>query len=438
MSDRDLPRIPDVYVLWHPACGLGEGFARQIHAWLRPGSGLGPSVFYRCVSAPGFEPDGLPMALPGESRAPGLDDAARGRLSHANEQVVILLIDAHMVADVAWRYWLGELAAIRTDGALPRTFIPVALDSTAYNVPRPIRDLNFLRPAGLPVDEAATGEPRETALSKVVRSLLKQLTEALCRHLLGTALPILPGAVPKQAPVVVGTATDSIAPKVALFLSHAKADGAAPARRIRDYIYGQTQLTAFYDENDIPFGSTFSRVLDANIQSSQTAALIAVRSALYASRPWCRRELSLFRRPRREPDSALLPERWRLQPMVVVDALAPGARTVGIPETGNATLIRWSDDAPDLEEQIVTTVLRDAMLAEFHSALGRSLVSTPDSLVLNWLPDPTTLLHIPAVREGARAVTVVYPGRGLSGLELDTLDEYFPSVTFRSFDQATS
>ena len=42
-----------------------------------------------------------------------------------------------------------------------------------------------------------------------------------------------------------------------MFLSHAKRDGTGPARRLRDYIYSQTQLTAFFDENDIAYGSVF-------------------------------------------------------------------------------------------------------------------------------------------------------------------------------------
>lgn len=413
---------------------MGEGLARQIHGWLRPGGGLGPEVFYRCISAPDTEPGALPLPLPGEVRAPVLTGSTTlGSSTHVNEQILILLIDDHMVADAAWRYWLGELANSRTFASLTRTFVPVALDSTAYNVPHPIREQNFLRPTGLPIDWAASGDARTAALAKVTRSLLKQLTETLCRHLLGTMPLGSAGGIPQTA---TGAITESLAPKISLFLSHAKVDGAAPARRIRDYIYSQTQLAAFYDENDIPFGSAFSRVLDASIQSSHTAALIAVRSARYASRPWCRRELSLFRRPRQESVDGQLPERWRLQPMLVVDALEPGARTVGIPETGNATLIRWSDESPDLEEQIVTTVLRDALLAAFHSSLGRSLPPVPNSVILNWLPDPTTLLHMPAVRDGSKEVTVVYPGRGLSGLELDTLAEYFPQVVFRSFDQA--
>src|SRR5262249_22104426 len=152
-----------------------------------------------------------------------------------------------------------------------------------------------------------------TATDTVARSLLKQLTEAMCRLMLGRRDTA--GVQNVAAP---GQLEDSVAPKVKIFLSHAKIDGTVPAKRIRDYIYSQTQLTAFYDENDIPFGSAFSRVLQSDIQGEQTAALIAIRSARYASRLWCRRELSLFRRPILENPQQGLAQRWRLNPILIV------------------------------------------------------------------------------------------------------------------------
>ena len=297
--------------------------------------------------------------------------------------------------------------------------------STAYNVPESLRQLNFLRPAGLPLPTPDPPGPPD-ALEVVARSLLKQLTEALCWLLLGREDEVS-GA---------GGVGAADRPKVTIFLSHAKADGTHPARRIRDHIYSKTQLAAFYDENDIPFGSGFADVLSKNLGKAHTAALIAVRSARYAARPWCRRELSLFRRPMRE--DAAVPtqaEHWRLSPMLVVDALAEGARTPGIPELGNTPLIRWSDNVPEQEEQIVTTVLRDALLAAFHSGMGRLVRDEPSRIVLNWVPDPTTLLQIPRVRDANEELEVVYPGRGLTGLELDILSESFPQLQFRSFDQ---
>ena len=346
-------------------------------------------------------------------------------------QIVMLLIDEHMIADAAWRHWMSQL------GSAPpipgrRVFLLVALDFTAFNVPATLRELNFLRPAGLPLPPAerpGTGAASET----VVRSLLKQLTEALCRLMLPRE-----DSQGGQNPADAGRASGAGQRKIMIFLSHAKIDGTAPAKRIRDYIYSQTQLAAFYDENDIPFGSVFGRVLQTNVQGAQTAALIAVRSARYASRPWCRRELALFRRPLQESVTPGLPERWRLNPVVVVDALDGGSRTLGVPELGNAPMIRWAGEVEGQEEQVVTTILRDALLAAFHTAVGRTLPEAPDSIVLNWLPDPTTLLHIPRVRETNEELRVFYPGRGLSGLELDILDEFFPRLAFHSFETVIS
>ncbi len=428
--------IPEIFVLWHPASTLGELLAPRIHGWLRPGNGLGPQVFYRSLPAPEAPKGGLPPPLPGESRFPGPNSPPPPQApasGSANMQTVLLLIDDQMIADAAWRHWLVRLALERGTG-VRRVFLPVALDSTAFNVPAPLRELNFLRPAGLPLPVAGAPVPPE-ATETVVRSLLKQLTEALCRIMLR------PGDAPAGNAVDGGAAVDAAQPKITIFLSHAKADGTEPARRIRDYIYSQTQLAAFYDENDIPFGSAFSRVLQSNVEGMQTAAMIAVRSARYATRPWCRRELSLFRRPLQDIPRPGLAERWRLNPMVVVEALEGGSQTPGIPEIGNATLIRWSDEPVDpaaqlhQSEQIVTIALRDVLLAAFHSALGRTMPDEADCIVLNWLPDPTTLLHIPRVRAASEELRVLYPGRGLSGLELDILDEFFPRLAFHSFDQ---
>lgn len=414
--------IPEIYVLWHPRCEPGEALATRIYGWLRPGNGLGPQVFYRSLPAPEAPPGGLPLPLPGESRPQsGMPPSPAG----SNLQVVILLIDAFMIADPTWRHWIGQLA--REHGGAARVCLPVALDATAYNGPVALHALNFLRPTGIPA--SGTAQPwADDVVEAVSRSLLKQLTETLCDLLLR------PDGTP--AGLAASPVLDFARPKVKIFLSHAKKDGTIPARRIRDYIYSQTQLAAFYDENDIPYGSSFSRVLESNVSGpTQSAALIAVRSAEYARRPWCRREFSLFRRPLPMPAAGRVAEHWLLNPTLVVDALAGGVPTPGIPELGNTAAIRWSEEIPAQEEQIVTTVLRDVLLAAFHRALGHAVPDAPNHLVLNWLPDPTSLLHIPRVRQVPAGLRVYYPGRGLTGLELETLTDYFPDVEFLSFDR---
>jgi hypothetical protein len=264
--------------------------------------------------------------------------------------------------------------------------------------------------------------------------LCKQLTESLCWLLLGRPEGTTPTATSLQG--TSATPSEPFPAKISIFLSHAKKDGYKPARRIRDYIYAQTQLAAFFDENDIPFGTAYARRIRAGINDSDTAALIVIWSAVYSNRPWCRRELSLFRQPLPESIPSG-PEFWRLDPVLVVDALDPGAQTSGIPELGNARYIRWAEDQQDLEEQVVTLVLRDALLRSFHAALGRSIAPKPDGsrIVINWLPDPSTLLLIPRIQAAQTELEVCYPGKGLSALELEILDQYFPRVDFKNYEQ---
>lgn len=416
--------IPEVYVLWHPDSALGEPLARHIHFWLRPGNGLGPQVFYRSVRAPEAPVGGLPPPLPGEGRQ--TSDGAVSRSRICNVQIVLPLLDAHLVADAAWRQWLTQLST--ANSATRRVFMPVALDATAYNVPPPLCELNFIRPAGLPA--APLDSSVGAAIEPVARSLMKQLTEALCRFMLA-------GRQPSGGQVVANNADAHALPKLKIFLSHAKADGTTPARRLRDYIYSQTQLAAFFDENDIAFGSVFSKVLQSDLAANEPAALIAVRTARYATRPWCRREVATFRRPERDPLPGLARNRWRLHPTLIVDALEGGRQTVGIPEFGNSPCLRWDEAVKDPEEQIVTTILRDVMLAAFHSAVAAAIPVERNQLILNWLPDPTSLLHLPGVRQ-RRELKLVHPGRGLSGVELDVLSEFFPNLTFHSFEESLS
>ena len=203
--------IPEVYVLWHPACTVGEALARRIHGWLRPGPGLGPQVFYRSLPAPEAPAGGLPPPLPGEVRQGAPAPVVGSRV--ANMQIVLLLIDQHMIVDAAWRHWIGGLAFASNTPDV-RVLLPVALDPTAFNVPVALGELNFLRPAGLPLPGGRQVSPE--ALEIVVRSLLKQLTEAFCRLMLGRLAPTAPQPQ---------TGTGQGQSKVTIFLSHAKADG---------------------------------------------------------------------------------------------------------------------------------------------------------------------------------------------------------------------
>lgn len=453
--------IPEIYVLWHPSCELGEILARRIYEWLRPGNGLGPQVYYRSHPAPEALPNGLPIPIQGEIRSliakannsniqweiDKTDDCSAYRIT--NLQIVIPLIDEHMVSDQTWRYWLTKLG--KSDNSKRRTLLPVALDATAYNTPPEIRKLNFLRPSGLPLlnspEEVASynkvrlnQNPTESdqknyeSVEFVVRSFLKQLTETMARIL-------LPRSISENGQPDINMANLS-PPKVTIFLSHAKADGRIPAQRLRDYIYSQTQMAAFYDENDIAFSAVFASILDNNLGSPNTAAMIAIRSARYVERPWCRREISLFRKPKRKqviPANYGEVEHWRLSPLIVVEAMEPGSKSYGTPEFGNAPIIRWTPDDHDIEEQIVTRVIRDSLIAAYHASVAESIPTNPSRIrvVLNWIPDPTTLLHVHNEHPN-QELEIIYPGQGLSGAELDVLYGFFPKHWFYSFEEILS
>jgi hypothetical protein len=184
-------QIPEIYVLWHPDCKLGSPLARAIYKWLRPGYGLGPEVMYRSAPAPGTPTGHLPMPLPFERRALSQGDSQVAPSRRwVDSQVVIMLIDAHMVADPRWRYWLAELADVGKGSPSKPFFIPVALDATAYNIPPELAQLNFLRPTGLAAAASAQAADSGVVAAAYVaaqaeRSLLKQLTEALYGHFMG-------------------------------------------------------------------------------------------------------------------------------------------------------------------------------------------------------------------------------------------------------------
>lgn len=454
-----MKKIPEIYVLWHPSCLLAEVLAPRIYHWLRPGNGLGPQVYYRSLPDPWNPDQVVPISL---SHAPGMakskwkeknawaeraygisigtagsaKDASK-RIKLANLQVLLVLIDKHMVCDRSWRYWLSSLCQ---NSSGDRVILPVALDTTAYNMPPEMQSFNYLRPTGLPLEAAAkmtesevqgaldamrdlrTGEDvkplvdrLKPCLEQVSDSLLKQLTESLTRQL-----------------IMEGSGSS----KISVFLSHAKADGTEPARRLRDYIYSKTQMAAFYDENDIAFGSVFDKVLNDSLAASSTAAMIAVRSARYAFRPWCRREVSTFRRPRFDPtSSAKGNRRWMLYPLLVVDAMDDGTESLGVPEFGNAPMIRWRKDPPGIEERIVTMVMRDALLAAYHSAVGASIPDQAHRVVINWLPDVNTLQSLLSQMNGKGEISVVHPGQGRPFSELHDLEMLFPNVTFQSFEE---
>lgn len=78
-----------IYVLWHPLFAQGEGLAMDIYRWFRLDNIEGIPVFLRSRAA-------KPREGQDSRHPPRIEQKAR-------INYVVPLVDAHMVADPAWR-----------------------------------------------------------------------------------------------------------------------------------------------------------------------------------------------------------------------------------------------------------------------------------------------------------------------------------------------
>jgi hypothetical protein len=73
----------------------------------------------------------------------------------------------------------------------------------------------------------------------------------------------------------------------------------------------------------------------------------------------------------------------------------------------------------------------------YHLKLGREIAKQvqSESIVINWTPDLPTVqqLLLETGKANDREVELVYPGHGLSQLELAELKKYFPQIGIASW-----
>jgi hypothetical protein len=165
-------------------------------------------------------------------------------------EYIVPLADAHMVRDPVWHKYLSAIAKGCAESARKRSpewgwaMFPVALDSTAFNLPEGVTRMNFIRygietsPKGGSVDQPTDEEMKALVgyHAREAEEMIKHLTEALARDL-NTRL------------------FQARAERFKIFISYARADGTAVPKALRNYIQGQTQCLVFFDENDIGYGN---------------------------------------------------------------------------------------------------------------------------------------------------------------------------------------
>jgi hypothetical protein len=399
-----------IYILWHPKFVQGLALARRIYNWFRLETMEGIPVFFRSDSAPGAN---TPLPVPDDSMV----------------NYIIPFVEAHMVASPHWRAYVAGFAAADPDtrNSVDRLF-PVAMDSVAYQMPAAMRKLNYIR-------HNLTQSP-----SPETEGLLSQLTEVLCRDLrsfLHQDRTRTKSTSPKPGPVG----------KLKIFLSHAKADGTYAPVAIKEYIQGQTQCEAFFDETDIASGYDYSAVLEEAIRED-SAGLIVVQGDHYADRPWCRKEIRDFLKPVPESAPNVQPRGtpvFFIPPVVVVYNMEGKKIARTIPELGHAPCLRWQ---PKMERLVVTTLLREILLGLFYRSMAWQIAkeaipetashpSETHSVVINRTPDPVMVDRIldALKKKRKKPGTIIHPGYGLSQMEKDGLAMVFPKLHFQSFSE---
>jgi hypothetical protein len=231
-----------------------------------------------------------------------------------------------------------------------------------------------------------------------------------------------------------------------VFLSHAKLDGTQIAEAIRDGVRSFSQLVAWYDANDLPFGAKWESPMVKAAQDGTAAMVVTVTDA-YPTRPWCRREAGLARTPVRLNESAEC-RVWKVQPVVAVHQ-PKSAWVRGVPMLEGVPRIGWNEQSGGYQvEQIVDRLVLEVLLANVHrqAALGiDGCVNRSDSCYITWVPDAWTLaaLRQQMERKGLQPSTVrriVYPGYGLTVAETAELEPVFSTfhaaTNLVSFEEA--
>lgn len=394
-----------IYVLFHPDSHECRALAGHLHRWfrLKEDDGEGTEA-------------GLPIwlrtRLDGGAITPTIDWEA------ADLNVLVVLADDHMVVDEAWRNALRTLLAEADALNGPRVLVlPAGVDWSAFRM-----DFLFYKRGGLPVGSPRAADATEDPTDKTfkarvavrARELRRVVTEAVTREL--------------------RKADGETRPEpLKVFLSHAKQDGRAIAEHLRDGLADISQLETWYDEHDLAPGHEWRLEMD-NAARSGSAALIAVETDVYPTRPWCRHEITVARQPRPVGEGGRV---WTVQPVV---SISHRTRLWSRPlaQLGQVPSIGWpsaEEEQPLRITHVVDRLLLETLLIQFYIQFAEKLAEQhiDDNLVLlTWVPDPWSLANLwgeLARKDGT--IYVAYPGHGLRTAERRMLTEFMGKVAGR-------
>jgi hypothetical protein len=339
-----------VHLIFHPSSGGARNVALALHRALNSDSAL-PGLAVPTVLLP-EDGSGLP---------PTQHD-----LGQAEHSVVIVLADDEMVIEetipagrTSWAEFVADIARKCEDGK--HRFLPVQLSERAWPLHEELKSTNFIR-------AYTKGD-----LSRLERTIVVELCRFLLGRERGTRLPIT------------------------VFLSHAKQDTNKPPTVFSDlvaHLQATQPVSAWVDSGQIDAGRDFSAAIEDGVRN---AAVLALVTSNYSSRPWCRREILFAKKYSR--------------PLVVVDALdSIDLRT--FPYIGNVSTVAWSHGGA---QRAVDLLLKEQLR---HLYIGKVLERSrkPEDCVLTSPPELSTVVSLP------RSSKVLYPDPPLGDEEIEVLE----------------
>ena len=392
-----------IYILWHPdfhgekelsdvKAPVGETkislLAKSlIRFFQRTGTdlqeGLGIPTYIRSQAAPGGG-DGLPLDI---------------RIGEAEITLLVVFIDDLMVGDNRWEHWISDLSQRPGFVVFSVAFTEAA---THWSI---VKSHNLTRLYEEALDDRSI---------RLKRDLLSYCVSLLLRSGDG---------VQEKAGVFISyhRETDLQAEENATVWRH--------GRRVAQSIYDaagnySSDIFAFFAEKTLGKNVFYEREIQRFAR--QSAVMLSVFTERYLERTWCRNELQWAREPRKILGSV---NSWEMTPLFVIDALSGFAASIPMEFTG-CSMIRWQSE--DTME-IIDRALAEALISAFHRRWAAK-ISGENRIVISWVPDSVSLTKLKTKGLLPGGCELVYPGYGISVAELSFLQQAFPNLRFRKFE----